>query len=461
MQQIASLLLFVVRFGCERATNHYQRVERFQSIYIIMTSPNNQNLFSSLMVPSTEKKGNDKFSPIQVAGHHHPPFGPAYPTNNTMVGSVTPAPSSYNNNWGANGGPYYQNWAYGYPSDRPIYPYEYGHNIPRYHPPPPPLQPTYSGQQKMMTMAATTTPSLKNRSNSMNNNKKTPKKTTKNTKSASTATAKGSSSAGETQRYISPYIIELANQLHLPSDGRKFSNQHWKGALLLLYRWKTTCDANEQKFSTNLSKKDLKSYDTTKSVKAFCDKVLQRPSKRRQFNIHWKDSGLLKLTDENYDNGGDGAYERLRYDDPQLEAILDDYFSGRKRRAGYLNAKDVALEARQRQINDTWNQLTQGVPGMDLTKLHVLQDLIEAPYQKTVQIRSDDGVTSTHNVTIDGFDGRVITTATRGSSNGGSIKSSSKETTNNTPRSVPSSTQGLSNVTVNCEFNLSNGTKFT
>jgi hypothetical protein len=116
-----------------------------------------------------------------------------------------------------------------------------------------------------------------------------------------------------------------------------------------------------------------------------------------------------------------------------LEAILDDYFSGRKRRAGYMYAKDLALEARQRQINDTWNELTQGAPGMDLTKLHVLQELIEAPYQKTVQIRSDDGVTSTHNVTVDGFDGRALTT--RASNDDGS--KATKET------------KGLSNVPVN------------
>jgi hypothetical protein len=95
-----------------------------------------------------------------------------------------------------------------------------------------------------------------------------------------------------------------------------------------------------------------------------------------------------------------------------LEVILDDYFSGRKRRAGYQIAKDEALHARQRRIHSVWNELTKGIAGMDLTKLHILQELIEAPYEETVHVPSENGVATTHKVTIDGFDGRTLAAET-------------------------------------------------
>lgn len=227
-------------------------------------------------------------------------------------------------------------------------------------------------------------------------------------------------SSGE---YINPIILDLVDDLDLPSEGRKFSTQNWKDALLLLYRWRTTTTSQEKMLAgaamngaTSTNAGSGTALCSTKSVKSFCEKVLYQKQRRRQFSIHWKDSGLKRLLENDHDLLME---QRLRYDDPHLQTLLDDYFSGRKRTVGYQQAKEKALAIRQRRINKTYDELTnRGTTVLARDQLFVLQNLIEEPFEVKVEIEQQDGQKVTHHVCIEGFGGSTGTGS--GSSGGGS-----------------------------------------
>jgi hypothetical protein len=132
---------------------------------------------------------------------------------------------------------------------------------------------------------------------------------------------------------------------------------------------------------------------------------LKRQSKRRQFAIHWKDSGLKKLVEEA--SSSDDAL--FAHDDPKLESIIDDYFSGRTRSNGYNQAKERVLDDRQKDILYLWDELMSGPVLSDASshqKLYLIQLAIERPYRnKKVEIERMDR-TIIHDVAIEGYGGK-------------------------------------------------------
>jgi hypothetical protein len=203
----------------------------------------------------------------------------------------------------------------------------------------------------------------------------------------------------ELGEYINPEILYLAEQLNLPQDGHKFSPKHWKDAMALLYRWKVTDDdVEQQRFERSTATGSSMSYSSSKSVKAFCDKVLCRPSKRRQFSIHWKESGLKHFA-EMYDN--DGEYPP--YNSREFQVLLDNFVFNLAQKSAYKAARQEALAKRQEEINDMWDDFVNGPEKLTLDHLHRLQELIERPIVQTVV--KDDGRTATPNLVILGFDG--------------------------------------------------------
>ncbi|VEU34074.1 unnamed protein product [Pseudo-nitzschia multistriata] len=204
--------------------------------------------------------------------------------------------------------------------------------------------------------------------------------------------------------YVDPEIIDAAKNLKLPLDGHKYSVANWKDAMILCYRWKTNTNEDERQFyrmsktTTSLSSSNLK------SVKRFCDNVLKRKSKRRQFAIHWKDSGLKKIVDQ-ASSSQDILFE---HGDPALEKILDDYFSGRTRSTEYNQVKEKVLEDRQKEIFALWDALQSDHILSTATshqKLYLVQLAIERPYSKKAEIKTKDEVIA-HDVTIEGFGGK-------------------------------------------------------
>jgi hypothetical protein len=199
--------------------------------------------------------------------------------------------------------------------------------------------------------------------------------------------------------YINPEILYLAEQLNLPQDGHKFSPKHWKDAMALLYRWKVTDDDIEQeRFERSTGTGSSMSYSSSKSVKAFCDKVLCRPSKRRQFSIHWKDSGLKHFADM-YDNDE----EFPPYNSREFKIILDNFVFNLAQKSAYKAAKQEALAKRQQDINIMWDRLVNGTERLTSVHLQTLQELIERPIVQTVV--KEDGKAATPNLVILGFDG--------------------------------------------------------
>ncbi|KAG7346025.1 hypothetical protein IV203_005093 [Nitzschia inconspicua] len=131
--------------------------------------------------------------------------------------------------------------------------------------------------------------------------------------------------------YINPEILYLAEQLNLPPNDEKFTPQNWKDCLALMYRWKVTDDdVEQQRFERSVSNGSSLSYSNIKSVKSFCDKVLCRPGKRRQFSIHWNKSGIRFLADK-FDHGE----EYPAYDSPEFQAILDNFAMDQAKNAAY------------------------------------------------------------------------------------------------------------------------------
>jgi hypothetical protein len=266
--------------------------------------------------------------------------------------------------------------------------------------------------------------------------------------------------------YINRTIMDAAVALDLPPGGCKFANVHWSSALRLFYRWKTTVDGMEafilssatamslsaslpssssnkehkdgEKSTTmatpsssarndvanNAGNSDACGSVTKKSVKAFVDKVLQRESKRRQFSIHWKDCGLKEFFEKQNKeekkplvessaliapgmwktvyHGESSSSFFVPFDHPQVGAMLDDYFSGRKRSRDYVEAERHAKVQRQLNINHLWDVVTGGLPR---TRLNDLQRAIEAPYKTKIILHKKDGGKMTHEVVLDGFGG--------------------------------------------------------
>ena len=205
--------------------------------------------------------------------------------------------------------------------------------------------------------------------------------------------------------YIDPKILAAAKDLKLPLDGQKYSVTHWKDAMRLCYRWKTTTNEHERQFYRMSTTTNSLSSNNLKSVKNFCENVLKRKSKRRQFAIHWKESGLKKIVHE-ASSSQDVLFE---HSDPKLERILDDYFSGRTRSSGYNQAKEKVLEDRQKEIVALWDALMTGPILSDASsrqKLYLIQLAIERPYRnKKVNIERKEQ-TITHDVTIEGYGGK-------------------------------------------------------
>jgi hypothetical protein len=200
---------------------------------------------------------------------------------------------------------------------------------------------------------------------------------------------------------ISREILDIAEQLNLPRG--KFSHQNWKDTLTLMYRWKTTVDDTELQQFGSSTRSNGRAYNRIKSVNRFCDTVLMCKAKRRMFNDHWNDSGLKKIVEQNHED------DLPPYDSFWLQNLLDDYFSGRKRRTAYELAKKQALADRQQEINATWNGMTHGIPGLSIEHLSRLQTLIERPYSKKVEVVIDGNKTM-HTVKIDGFCGQHVAT---------------------------------------------------
>eukprot|EP00536_Pseudo-nitzschia_multiseries_P004035 jgi/Psemu1/9095/gm1.9095_g len=205
--------------------------------------------------------------------------------------------------------------------------------------------------------------------------------------------------------FIDPTILEAAKELNLPFDGHKYSVTHWKGALRLCYRWKTTTNEDEREFYRTSTTTNSLSSNNLKSVKSFCENILKRKSKRRQFAIHWKESGLKKLVDE----ASSTRDVTIGHSDPKLERILEDYFSGRTRSTGYHQAREKVLEDRQKEIVALWDALMSGPVLSDASsrqKLYLIQLAIEKPYHnKKVEIEAKDQKI-VHDVTIEGYGGK-------------------------------------------------------
>ena len=211
-----------------------------------------------------------------------------------------------------------------------------------------------------------------------------------------------------TGEYIDPKILEAAKALELPVGGNKYSVAHWKQALRLCYRWKTTTNKQERQFYRTSTTTSSLSSTTLKSIKFFCENILKRKSKRRQFAIHWKESGLKKIVDDRSSSSTDGA--PFAYDDPKLETLIDDYFSGRTRSTGYNQAKEKLLDKRQMEIIELWDELMSGTTilreASSHQKLYLIQQAIERPYRnEKVQIEAKDQK-SIHNVAIEGYGGQ-------------------------------------------------------
>lgn len=213
------------------------------------------------------------------------------------------------------------------------------------------------------------------------------------------------SKSESSNEYIDPKILEAAKALGLPPGGRKYSVAHWKSALRLCYQWKTTTNEDERHFFRTSTTTNSLSSSTLKSIKFFCENILKRQSKRRQFAIHWKDSGLKKLVEEA--SSSDDAL--FAHDDPKLESIIDDYFSGRTRSNGYNQAKERVLDDRQKDILYLWDELMSGPVLSDASshqKLYLIQLAIERPYRnKKVEIERMDR-TIIHDVAIEGYGGK-------------------------------------------------------
>ena len=205
--------------------------------------------------------------------------------------------------------------------------------------------------------------------------------------------------------YIDPKILEAAKTLNLPPGGQKYSVAHWKGAMRLCYRWKTTTNEEERRFYRTSTTTNSLSSSTLKSIKSFCENILMRKSKRRQFAIHWKESGLKKIVDEVLSSDD----VLFRYNDPKLERVLDDYFSGRTRSTGYNQAKEKILDDRQKEILCLWDELMSGPILSDASshqKLYLIQLAIERPYRnKKVEIETTDQKII-HDVSIEGYGGK-------------------------------------------------------
>jgi len=205
--------------------------------------------------------------------------------------------------------------------------------------------------------------------------------------------------------YIDPKVLEAAHALNLPPGGQKYSVEHWKGALALCYRWKTTTNEEERKFHRKSTTLNSLSSLSLKSIKFFCENILQRKTKRRQFAIHWKESGLKNIVDESASS--DANF--FEYNDPKLDKVLDDYFSGRTRSNGYNQAKERVLEDRQKEILRLWDELMSGSVLSDASshqKLYLLQLLIEKPYRnKKVEIGTKDKK-AIYDVAIQGYGGK-------------------------------------------------------
>ena len=204
--------------------------------------------------------------------------------------------------------------------------------------------------------------------------------------------------------YIDPKILETAQALDLPPGGQKYSVAHWKGAMRLCYRWKTTTNEHERQFYRTSTTTNSLSSSTLKSIKFFCDNILKRESKRRQFAIHWKESGLKKIVEEA--SSSDESF--FGYNDPKLERIIDDYFSGRTRSTEYNQAKEKALDDRQKNILYLWDELMSGPILSNASshqKLHLIQLAIEKPYRnKKVKIETTDKE-NVYDVVIEGYGG--------------------------------------------------------
>ena len=203
---------------------------------------------------------------------------------------------------------------------------------------------------------------------------------------------------------IDQNILEAANALKLPLGGQKYSVTHWKDAMILCYRWKTTTNNHERQFYRASTTANSLSSTNLKSIKFFCEKILKRKSKRRQFSIHWKESGLKKIVDE-ASSSEDALFE---HNDPKLESALDDYFSGRTRSTGYTLARERVLESRQKEIVALWDELMAGPTLSDASshqKLYLIQLIIERPYRnKKVEIETKDQIIM-HDVAIEGYGG--------------------------------------------------------
>ena len=213
-----------------------------------------------------------------------------------------------------------------------------------------------------------------------------------------------SSATSTSNAYIDSEILEAAQLLNLPPGGQKYSVAHWKGAIKLCYRWKTTTNEKERRFYRSSTTTNSLSASTLKSIKFFCDNILKRKSKRRQFAIHWKESGLKKLVEET----SSSENVAFGYNDPKLETIVDDYFSGRTRSNEYNKAKEKVLEDRQKEIIHLWKELMNGPEFSNASsyqKLYLIQLAIEKPYRnEKVKIKTMDQ-NVIHDVAIEGYGG--------------------------------------------------------
>lgn len=226
-----------------------------------------------------------------------------------------------------------------------------------------------------------------------------PKDSTK--KSHDAATKKNSTtSKSQLHDYINPEIIDLAEQLNLPSSEKKFLHQHWRDCLELMYRWKVTDDDVErQRFERSATTGAGLAYNRSKSVKAFCDKVIRRPNKRRQFNIHWNRSGIRHLADL-----FDHDEEYPAWDSPDFQTILDNFAMDQAKNSNYKEAKELALGDRQLRINNMWNGIVHGKVAPTMGHLKILQNLIEQPVIQP--LKDEKGNPLKTNLLILGFNCR-------------------------------------------------------
>eukprot|EP00532_Pseudo-nitzschia_australis_P013220 CAMPEP_0168221252 /NCGR_PEP_ID=MMETSP0140_2-20121125/9792_1 /TAXON_ID=44445 /ORGANISM="Pseudo-nitzschia australis, Strain 10249 10 AB" /LENGTH=340 /DNA_ID=CAMNT_0008150283 /DNA_START=140 /DNA_END=1159 /DNA_ORIENTATION=- len=173
--------------------------------------------------------------------------------------------------------------------------------------------------------------------------------------------------------HIDSKILEAAKDLKLPLDGQKYSVTHWKDAMRLCYRWKTTTNENERQFYRMSTTTNSLSSSNLKSVKNFCENVLKRKSKRRQFAIHWKESGLKKIVHE-ASSSNDVLFE---HSDPNSKGFLMTIFLDEP-------VLEKVLEDRQKEIVALWDALMSGPILSDASsrqKLYLIQLAIERPFR--------------------------------------------------------------------------------